>query len=118
MTQNGLPVISWNNVFRLGLFGLLVVVLFSFLTIGAFTAGVAGTPVSEGGGFSKVARVAGFSVYLVVGLVLIVPSLINLRKSRNTIGSAARIMWTLFVLVFPFAGPYIYYALYCRNQTE
>jgi hypothetical protein len=86
--------------------------------IGAFTAGVTGTPVSEGGEFSKLARATGFAVYLVVGLVLIVPSLINLRKSRNTIGSSARIMWTLFVLVFPFVGPYIYYALYCRNQTE
>jgi hypothetical protein len=98
--------------------GLLVVVLFSILMIGSFAAGVSDRPVSEGGDFSKVARVSGFAIYLVVGLALIVPSLANLSSSKNTIGSAARIMWTLFVLVFPFAGPYIYYALYCRNLTD
>ena len=110
--------ISWNNVFRLGLLGLAVVVLFSFLMIGTFAAGVEGTAVSEGGEFSKLARVAGFGTYLVVGLALIVPSLTSLNRSKNTIGSTARILWTLFVLIFPFAGPYIYYALFCRNQTD
>ncbi len=109
--------ISWNNVFRLGLMGMLAVFLFSLLAIGTFAAGVTDTPVSEGGAFSKVARVAGFGVYLVVGLALVVPSLANLSKSKDTIGSAPRIMWTLFVLLFWFVGPYIYYALYCRKQT-
>jgi len=115
VTHTGLSLISWNNVFRLGLLGLLVVVLFSFLMIGTFAAGIADTSVSEGGEFSKLARVAGFGVYLIVGLALIVPSLTNLSTSKSTIGSARRIMWTLFVLIFPFAGPYIYYALYCRK---
>ena len=117
MTQTLLSMISWNNVFRLGLLGLIVVVLFGFLMVGTFALGVDGSPVSEGGKFLKLVRIAGFGTFLVVGLALIIPSLTSLGRSRNRIGSVARIMWTLFVLFLPFAGPYVYYALYCRSQS-
>ena len=110
--------ISWNNIFRLGVLGLLVVVLFSLLTVGTFALGVEGSPISEGGSFSKLARVAGFWVYFVIGFILIVPSIASLRKTGNEFSSAARIAWTLFVLIFPFAGPYVYYALFCQSQTN
>jgi hypothetical protein len=98
----------WNYLFRLGLLGLIVVSL-SLLVVGVSVLGTDVSQVHETSEFWKFVRVAGFGTYLAVGLVLIVPCFISLNKSKDLLSSFQRTCWTLFILIFWFITPYIYF---------
>ena len=54
----------WNGVFKLGIFGFVVTVLFGLLTVATYAIGINEGPIAEGGTVSRYARLIGFWLFL------------------------------------------------------
>ena len=106
----------WNWIFSVGLAAIAFTAFVAFgISVGEIL-NAANWPLREGDFIAKSLGGGAMWVFVLSGFALLIPSLTHVYRAEGKSSSANRILWTLFLILFPFVTPYFYFGLVLRHR--